>query len=68
MGLALALLIGFLGVVGVTHQESLAFKRIEKARSQQAQLNKQSAKRHKAVSPSSVIARLDGLEIRNLKG
>ncbi|HAT7747560.1 TPA: hypothetical protein KKX05_002727 [Legionella pneumophila] len=68
MGLALAIVIGFLGVVGVTHQEALAHKRIEKARSQQEQLKKQSAKRHKAVRPSSVIARLDGLEIRNLKG
>ena len=68
MGLALAIVIGFLGVVGVTHQEALAHKRIEKARSQQAQLKKQSTQRHKAVRPSSVIAKLDGLEIRNLKG
>lgn len=67
MGLALALLIGFLGVVGITHQEALAHKKIEKARIQQTQLKKQSAERHQAVRPSSVIARLDGLEIRNLK-
>lgn len=68
MGLALALLIGFLGVVGITHQEALAHKRIEKTRSQQEQLKKKSAQRHQAVRPLSVIARLDGLEIRNLKG
>lgn len=68
MGLALALLIGFLGVVGITNQEALAHKKIENARSQQAQVKKQSAQRHQVVRPSSVIAKLDGLEIRNLKG
>lgn len=68
MGLALALLIGFFAVVGLGHQEKLAHKRIEKTRSQQAQIRKQSAQRHHAVRPKKVIARLDGLEIRNLKG
>lgn len=68
MGLVLAIVIGFLGVVGLVHQETQAHKKIEKARSQQIQLKKTSAQRHQVVRPSSVIARLDGLEIRNLKG
>lgn len=68
MGLVLAIVIGFLGVVGLTHQETLAHKRIERALSQQETIKQQTAQRYQAVKHKKVIARLDGLEIRNLKG
>lgn len=67
MGLALAIVIGFLGVVGITHQEALAHKRIEQVRAQKVKA-KRKASAHRTIKLKPSIARLDGIEVRNLKG
>ncbi len=67
MGLALAIVIGFLGIVGFSHKAAVADKHLKQAQSQQEQIKKKVIK-HQAIKPEKTIALLDGVEIRNLKG
>jgi len=67
MGLALAIIIGFVGVVGITHQEAIAHKRLEQAKIQKMKA-KRKAVSHKANKFKPSIARLDGIQVKNLKG
>lgn len=67
MGLALVIIIGFIGVVGITHQEAIAHKRIEQAKIQKLKV-KRKAHAHKATKFKPSIARLDGIQVKNLKG
>lgn len=67
MGLSLAIIFGFLALVGINHQEVLAQQKIAAA-----EVKKMKTKR-KAVAPKPVkkkqaLVLLDGIEVRNLKG
>jgi DeoR/GlpR family transcriptional regulator of sugar metabolism len=58
MGLALAILIGFLGVVGVSHHGALAHKHLKQVQPKKKPMN----------HPKKTIVLLDGVEVKNLKG
>ncbi len=67
MGLAVAIVIGFLGVVGFSHKAAVAQKHFMQAQKQQVQIKKKTELRQ-MTKPQNTIALLDGVEIRNLKG
>tara|TARA_Y100000588_G_C13781480_1_gene722619 strand:+ start:43 stop:249 length:207 start_codon:yes stop_codon:yes gene_type:complete len=68
MGLALAIVLGFLGVIGVHHQQAVVVhKQIKPAKQSQMPIEKKVIKKAKAPSKNT-IALLDGIPVRNLKG
>ena len=67
MGLALAIVIGFFGVIGLSHPKIAMQKPLQKT---QAPLVKAKQKQlvRKVIKAKKAVVRLDGIQIRNLKG
>lgn len=68
MSLALAILIGFFAAIGLSHQEAAAQKHLNTTQKPLAPIKQKGAAKKITPKPSSAIAHLDGIQVKNLKG